>query len=254
MKLLAIDGTNVVMRYACAMLGEGRADPSPEDEARVLRGVEAAIRECARNLDACRAVIALDAPADTWRHGIYPAYKANREKGSTGGWSKRLHDDFSERGWLCLCVPGFEADDILATFAVRAAGIGFGVAILSSDSDLLQLVFPGAVEVYQFGRKDEARFVSRSAEWIAQHYGIASPQQLGLLKALVGEPGDNLPGVRHIGPVNARKIICDNPTARDISAALVGERRAAFELMLRLVTLRDDAPIRQLTAAECRIP
>lgn len=254
MKLLAVDGTNLVMRYAYAQLSaEQRVDPSPESEAQILRGAESAIRELSRVLDLHHAVIAVDSAADTWRREIFPPYKAHRKGGCTGGWSKRLHDDFGERGWCVLAVPGQEADDIIATVAGRASARGIEVAILSSDSDLLQLVGP-TVEVYQFGRRDESRLVRRDAEWIAQRYGVASPAALVAYKALCGEATDNLPGVPGVGPVKARRLLRDYPAIKDLAGALSGERRAAFDLMLRLVTLRADVPLGPLLPADCRIP
>jgi len=73
MRLLLVDGANVVRRYAFAMLRDRQADPTAADVASVLSGVERAIRDCAL-LAGCRhAVIAIDVEGPTWRHEIYPA-------------------------------------------------------------------------------------------------------------------------------------------------------------------------------------
>ena len=255
MRLLLIDGTNVVMRYAFAALRDGQASPTWEQEVQVLGAVESALRACAAAAGCRHAVVALDSTNPTWRHREFPSYKATRPAISTGSWGSRLELYLGERGWLCCRVDGFEADDIAATLASRVQGARHDAAVLSGDSDLLQLA-GDECHVYQFGAKGEHRFALRDQPWIAQRYGLRWSSQLGLYKAMVGEPGDNLPGVAGIGPTKARRLLRQYATAAEMLEAGVFARpnRGQLNLMLRLVTLREDVPLPAIQPASCRIP
>lgn len=249
-RVLAVDGTNVIMRYAFAMLGAAKDSPSREDIERVAGSAERALISCAGEALAFRAVVAFDSPR-SWRKDVFPAYKANRQNGEgTGSWSGRFAAHLSNRGWTCLSADGFEADDVLATVAARAIRAGWETAILTGDSDLLQLA-SDATTVWQFGKGSESRYVLRSPAWIAERYGIQSPGQLALYKALAGESGDNLPGCKRIGPVRAKAILRLYPSAEAIVESGVVARRQ-FEEMLRLVTLREDVPLGEILPS--RIP
>lgn len=255
MRLLLVDGTNVVVRYAYAMLGERQEDPSDAEAASVVRGAERAIRHCATWVRCRHAAIALDSSAETWRRGISPGYKANR-LGVTRPWSERLRAALEAGGWRCLQVDSFEADDIIATLAARGSERGHQPVVLSSDSDLLQLAGEFA-EVWQFGRReDEPRFVQRTPEWVEAKYGLAAVGQLELYKALVGEPGENLPGVRGIGPKKAAALLRGCRTAQELLACQVLgiEAKAQLATMLALTSLRYDVPLPMLQPAECEVP
>lgn len=232
MTVLAVDGTNIAMRYACAILGDRRRDPSDDDVRTVLYAVERAILSCAKAADCDELVIAVDS-GRSFRHEIYPAYKANREAGSTGPWSERLKH--WRRDWPVLAVEGFEADDILATIASRRADSSLRTVILSSDSDLLQLLTDvGRVEVWK----------PIAGTWYSiEKFKLYLPSQVALFKALVGETGDHIPGVRGIGPVRARKILSTLPTADEIRLLLRSEQVDEFDLAMQLVVLREDVPL-----------
>jgi DNA polymerase-1 len=126
------------------------------------------------------------------------------------------------------------------------------VAILSGDSDLLQLATLGVL-CYQFGRAGvEARFVNRPMQWIREKYEIPSAGQLPAYKALVGEPGDGLPGVPGIGPVKAKKLLHQYETTTALCDSMAIDT-PTFLAALDLVTLREDVPIDPIPPALCRI-
>jgi len=92
-KLLLVDGTNLVMRYAHAMLRESQADADDEAALPVLRYCESAMRSVVETVGATHAVVALDSEEETWRKKLYPAYKANRGPGGgSGSWSRRFRE------------------------------------------------------------------------------------------------------------------------------------------------------------------
>jgi 5'-3' exonuclease len=254
MRLLLVDGTNVAVRYAFAILGEQQVNPEPGDTLKVMRSVERALRDCAEETKCGHAIVALDSGGETWRKALFPEYKATR-KASTSSWSAALSAYLSGAGWLCLEAAGFEADDIIATLAVRASERGHRPAVLSSDSDLLQLAGEFAA-VYQFGGKGEPRYVERSPVWVTERYGLRDAAQLALYKALVGESSDNLPGVSGVGPKKAAHLLSLFRSREEIETAGVfaKTKREQLALMLTLTTLRYDVPLGTFAPSMCAIP
>lgn len=255
-RILLVDGTNVVMRFAHAMAAPFVSDPlnvaADRDVQRVMSAVIRAVRECARQAECQYAIVAADS-SPSWRLDMYPEYKANRTV-STRAWSDRLGLECANQNVQFVRSPGYEADDVVATLAKRATDHDRPCAVLSGDSDLLMLASE-LCDVYQFGTKAEPRYVRRSPEWICEKYGIANPRQLRAYKAIVGEPGDNLPGIDGYGPVKARKLLARWGSGENLfqSVAFTAEQHARYALMLNLVWLRDDAPIGPINAAACRL-
>lgn len=255
-RLLLVDGTNIVMRYAFAMAPQFVKEPenpgAGDAISRVVAACVAAVRECATIAGCSHGVIALDS-GESWRKARYPEYKLGRNV-STRIWTAHFATECDRCRVHTVTSEGFEADDVIATIARRATDADRSCAVLSSDSDLLVLA-NDACDVYQFGRGDEPRYVKRSPAWIAEKYGIASPQQLPALKAIAGESGDNLPGLDGYGPVKARRLIERWGTVEALlaSRALTDAQHERLTLMLSLVRLRDDAPIAAISPAVCRI-
>lgn len=253
-KFLFVDGTNIVMRYAFAMMPDGiggsRDTATAQDVHRVLAAVEKSIRECCAKALCTHAIIAVDSSVDPWRRALYPDYKKNR-KVLTGTWSNRLSLFLSPRGWLVLRAPGEEADDVLATLVSRltASDTPRPCAVLSGDSDLLQLSSL-LCDVYQFGKKDEPRFMLRDRQYIVDKFGVG-PEHIALYKALVGESGDDLPGVRGIGPKRATAIL-QTTTEPDAIRAVVSPEQ--FDLALKLVELNTRVELGPISPTTCHIP
>lgn len=260
MRFLLVDGTNVVMRYAFAMLpdvmsSEKRTPLTPEDVEKVMAAVEHSIRKCADTAGCTHAIIAVDSAVDSWRKAIFPEYKKARPP-ITSEWSNRLHMYLSARGWLVLRQPSYEADDILATLSARLTAAAKGHTILSGDSDLLACV-SSLCTVMQFGRGDEPRYVPRPSAFVMEKYGVL-PMHLRLFKALVGEPGDGVPGVRGVGPKKAAKLLVQSVGDHEILRGLVnlhsGTALAEFDQMLACVTLNAKVPLDPIAPSRCAIP
>jgi 5'-3' exonuclease len=246
-RLLVVDGTNIVRRYAFAVLKDRQAAPTADDVQRVLGMTWDGISGCAQAADCSDCVVAIDPDGKTWRHDAFPAYKANRGPGGAPpSWSMRLREYLEGRSERCVRVEGFEADDIVATIADRAMDRGHRAAIFSSDSDLLQMVDPLAIQVWTFGRAGGPRFVEHGLPWLRERYGVEGGEELRILKALVGEPGDNLPGVRGVGIAMAGMLLREQRTVERIAKSLDEVKREQFLLALRLVSLRCDVPLPDL--------
>jgi DNA polymerase-1 len=184
-------------------------------------------------------VLAFDAPGDTFRDEIFEDYKATRPPPPPDipFQIEKVKELSSSMGIPQFEVEGFEADDILATLAVKLRDQG-EVYIATSDKDLLQLVDDN-VFVYDAYRDE---IIDRDK--VAEKYGVL-PEQIPMYLALTGDTIDNVPGVPGIGPKRAQQII---KKYTDFKEALekdprLAEHKEKAELSRELIELRTDVPI-----------
>lgn len=153
-------------------------------------------------------VAAMDSKTKTFRHEMYPEYKATRDK--------TPEDLHAQIPWICdilqaLGVPvlqcdGYEADDIVATVAKKCEETGRKCRILSGDKDLMQLV----CETTQILKPEAGASTWKvtGAEGVKAEWGVYPDKLLDLL-SLCGDKADNVPGVKGIGDKTASKLLCD---------------------------------------------
>jgi DNA polymerase-1 len=146
-----------------------------------------------------------DTKEKTFRHEMYPQYKANRTE---------MPEDLVKQLPLfrqlfeCFDIPylfykGYEADDIIGTFARRYASDDCEVYIVSGDKDFMQLVNDN-VKLYTPRKGGESEIIDR--EGVLNKFGVA-PEQVVDALALIGDSADNVPGVLGIGEKGAAKLI-----------------------------------------------
>jgi DNA polymerase-1 len=149
---------------------------------------------------------AVDAPQRTFRAERYPEYKAGRARTPSALAQElerfpRLLEAF---GAPVFCVPGFEADDILATLAKTLSDRGEHVLVASGDRDLLQTA--GAhTRILFLGRRGQEPELYDEAK-VEARFGVP-PAKLPSYAALVGDNSDNLEGVAGIGPRTAAELV-----------------------------------------------
>ena len=251
-RLLIVDGSNVVMR--CALGGElssAQAVPTASNM------IERATREC----EATHLVVALDCPGEpTWRKALYPDYKANRTL-DTAGWIQAAATEWHRKGWWVEDVVGYEADDIIATIALRAVTrAGTEVFVLSGDSDVLPLTALGILIIKPV---TGGQFTTLASNHVCAKYGITTPTALVELKAMTGESGDNVPGVKGIGDVRALALLTAHNDLEGVIAAglrnackhstMVADDAVLARLSRRLVTLATDVPVVKISPAGCAL-
>ena len=150
--------------------------------------------------------VAWDLPGKTFRKDEYPEYKAQREAPPDIFASQlpliervatvmRLHQ---------FAVPGFEADDVIATVAERAKAAGWDVLVVTGDRDAFQLIDAGVRVVYT--RRGISDTIVADAAYVTERYGI-TPAQYPQYAALRGDNSDNLPGVPGVGEKTAAKLL-----------------------------------------------
>jgi DNA polymerase I len=193
--------------------------------------------------------VILDAAKHSFRMDIYPEYKANRPEPP-----EDLRPQFplirdAVRAFSAPCIEqsGFEADDIIASYAVAARAKGWKVTIVSSDKDLMQLIQPG------IDMLDTMKNAHLGEAAVFDKFGV-TPDKVIEVQALMGDSVDNVPGVPGIGPKTAAELIQqygDLETllsrASEIKQQKRRENLIEFAELARiskqLVTLKQDVPL-----------
>ena len=223
------------------------SNPEGKPSNAVIGVLNAALRFVREEQPAAVAFV-FDPKTPTHRHLAFPAYKAQRKPmpDDLSAQSDRIAEGLRALGFSAFDVPGFEADDAIATLAVRFAG-PFDVRVLSPDKDLLQLVRPGVIVV---NPRTGAR---TDTDALRATWGL-SPSQIPDYLALVGDASDNLPGVLGVGPKTAHAWLEAHGDLEGIlrAAETLAPARARDALrasadqarkVRALAVLREDAPV-----------
>ncbi len=147
--------------------------------------------------------VIFDASEKTFRNAIYPQYKAHRPPPPEDLIPQfpLVRDATRAFGVSCVEMQGYEADDLIATYARLAHEAGARTTIISSDKDLMQLVVDGRIELLDTMKNRRLA----SAE-VLEKFGVM-PDKVIQVQALAGDSTDNVPGVRGIGIKTAAELI-----------------------------------------------
>ncbi len=194
--------------------------------------------------------VVFDSGRVTFRNQIYPAYKANRPEPPEDLIPQfpLVREGVRAFNLACIEEAGFEADDVIASYAKAAREQGIEVVIVSSDKDLMQLVRDG-VSLF-----DPMKLRPIGVAEVIEKFGVP-PEQVPDVQALAGDSTDNVPGIPGIGVKTAAQLISVYGDLENLlaHAAEIGQpkrrealinAKAAARLSRQLVKLRDDAPLR----------
>lgn len=195
------------------------------------------------------AAVILDAPGRTFRHDIDGGYKANRTAHPSDLTRQRplIYEAITALGLAQVKAPGFEADDVIATYTRRAVEAGADVVIVSADKDMMQLV-TDQVSLYD----SQHRAGQENGKWwtpaaVEAAWGVP-PALLGDLLALTGDTSDGIPGIPGVGPTTAAAMLREHGDLEGVlGASGKGQRWLNVSMFAdtaraarKLVTLRDD--------------
>ncbi len=193
--------------------------------------------------------VIFDAGRKTFRNDIYPEYKAHRPPPPEDLIPQfpLVREATQALNLPAIEMPGFEADDLIATYATAARAEGMEVVIVSSDKDLMQLIGPG-ISMYD-GMKQK----SIGPEQVMEKFGVP-PEKVRDVLSLMGDSSDNIPGVPGIGPKTAAELIGNFGTLEGVLANAANikqnKRRETIEqnsdkarLSYELVGLKSDIPL-----------
>lgn len=193
--------------------------------------------------------VIFDHSSTTFRNEIYPEYKANRDAPP-----EDLRPQFgvirsATKAFNLPCIEkqGYEADDLIATYARQAREVGGDVTIVSSDKDLMQLVGP---QVIMYDTMKDRKV---GTDEVHEKFGVG-PEKMIDLQALAGDSTDNVPGVPGIGPKTAAQLLEEYGTLEVLleRAAEIKQNKRRENLIefadqarisKRLVTLDDQTPL-----------
>ena len=160
-----------------------------------------------------------------FRKSIFPAYKANRSPHPADLITQQKHaEDFIRNtlGVPMLHYNGYEADDIIGSYAHYLDKQGHEVVVVSPDKDLFQMVNKNINMLRPVKRKDKNGVSRKTYEWITEKgvvdvFGVTADKIPDFL-ALMGDTVDNLPGVHKVGAIKAAQLLAEFPSLEHIIA------------------------------------
>ena len=195
--------------------------------------------------------VCMDEKEATFRHRMYPEYKANRMKAPEDLHAEvpLIEETLSKMGVCILSKAGFEADDVIASLTRVAERKGIRSVMVTGDKDLLQLVSP-SVSALRPPKKGESGYSFFTSREVYENFSV-HPNQIIDYLSLLGDSSDNVPGVKGIGEKSAVKLLNEYVSLEGIyrnieripssSRKKLEQGREMAELSKKLVTLSFDA-------------
>lgn len=257
-KVCLIDGSGYIFRafYALPPL----STPSGTPVNAVLGFMNMFMRLTAKiGCDYC--LVLFDAKRKNFRNEIFPDYKGTRKEipEELIPQFPIIHKVVEVLNLNHLEMEGYEADDLIATYARKAREEGDEVVVVSADKDLMQLIRDG-VEFY-----DSMKDKFFTPEDVKEKFGVY-PDKVVDVQALAGDSTDNVPGVAGIGLKTAAELINQFGSLDEVLARAAeikqNKRRETLlanienaEISRRLVKLKDDVPVEhELSEYVCKAP
>ncbi|MEP3116401.1 DNA polymerase I [Nisaea sp.] len=197
--LYLVDGSGYIFRAFHALPPMSRSDGTPTN---AVFGFTNMLMKLVEDLEADHVAVIFDTKRLTFRNDIYPEYKANRDEPPEDlrPQFSLIRDAVRAFNVPCLEMEGYEADDLIATYALQAKRKGMRVTVVSSDKDLMQLVDDG-VDMYDPMKN---RAIGRAE--VIEKFGVG-PERVVDVQSLAGDSVDNVPGVPGIGIKTAAQLI-----------------------------------------------
>jgi len=243
-RLVLVDAANTLYRAFFALPPLRASDGFPTG---ALHGFAQMLNKVVREERPTAMAVVFDAPGKGFRHEVFPDYKATREAQpeDLAAQFPVARELVEASGIPIVQVPGYEADDVIASLVAHAPADA-EVVIVSTDRDLMQLV---SDRVHLLDTMRDRRY--GPAE-VAERFGVP-PSRILDVRALIGDTTDNIPGVKGIGEKGAAKLIGEYGSLEALleRAGEVASKRAREALQTqaeearlskRLATLHTDAP------------
>ena len=205
MKLLAVDGNSIMNR---AFYGIRPLTTKDGQFTHAIYGFLTMLLKIKADTNPDAVAIAFDLHAPTFRHKAYSGYKATR-KGMPEELRcqvEPLKELLKLLGYKLVSLEGYEADDILGTFAKNSSLKNYECVIATGDRDSFQLISDSVSVRFASTKQGTASAEIYDKKRIVEEYGV-EPRQLIDIKAIQGDTSDNIPGVAGIGPKGAADLI-----------------------------------------------
>lgn len=210
MSLLLIDANGLLHRAYHSAPEQYRSDGLPTNAiGKFLDLVWWVLGQVGKPQMATHGAAVFDARGDNWRHEILPSYKSGRTHNPAIPPQLRLcRAIVPTLGLKSVQLRGYEADDLLATYARLAEEAGMAVVIVSADKDLLQLVRPGVSVFNPMHKNDDGQSYGKmlGEDDVVAKFGV-HPWQVPHAQALSGDAIDGISGIPGIGEKGAAELI-----------------------------------------------
>lgn len=199
--LILVDGSSYLFRayHALPPLTNSKGNPTG-----AIYGVLNMLKKLLRDYEPEHIAVVFDPKGKTFRHKMFPAYKANREAmpDELRDQIKPLFDAINALGLPLVIEEGVEADDVIGTLAKRMTKQGKDVLISTGDKDMAQLVNQQVTLVNTMTNK------KLDPVGVKEKFGVPPNRIIDYL-ALMGDTSDNIPGIPSVGPKTAEKWIAE---------------------------------------------
>jgi len=205
-RLILVDGTAMTYRSYFAFIRNPLRNSKGENTSAIF-GVANSLLKILREQEFTHIAVCFDTPLPTFRHKIFPEYKATREKmpDELKGQIEDVKELIEAMGILVIEEEGVEADDVIGTLAEFALSSRYSVTVISWDKDFFQLLIKEGIDIIRPGRGKIAEELI-TPDVIKKKLDI-DPSQMTDYLALIGDTSDNVPGVPGIGPKSATKLL-----------------------------------------------
>ena len=257
-RICLIDGSGYIFRAFYALPPMTSPDGAPVN---AVYGFTNMFLRLTQRLNCDYCLVLFDAKRQNYRNNIFAAYKATR---------KEIPEDLIPQFAIIrealdalninyLDMEGFEADDLIATYAEQGLSKGYEVTVISADKDLMQLIRP---DVEFFDPMKDKFF---TPEDVKEKFGVY-PERVIDVQALAGDSTDNIPGVPGIGLKTAAELINTFGSLEEVltRAAEIKQNKRRETILnnieqarisLQLVTLKKDVPVAHgIEEYPCRTP
>ncbi len=244
-RLILVDGSSYLYRafHAMPQFTNSRGEPTG-----AAYGIVNMLRKLLAEYDPAHIAVVFDAKGETFRDAIYADYKANRPPmpEELSAQIEPIHAIVRATGLPLLMIEGVEADDVIATLAVRAAKDGMDTLICTGDKDMAQVVDD------RINLIDTMSDTYYDRQAVVEKFGVP-PERINDYLALIGDTVDNIPGVPKVGPKTAAKWLQQYDSLDEIIVhadeigGKVGENLRAslkqLSLARELTTIKRDVPL-----------
>lgn len=250
-ELILIDGSGYIFRayYAMAYAKSGGLTNPQGVPVGAVYGFCNMLMKLLSAHEGAHVAVIFDAARKNFRYDLYEHYKANRAETPEDLIPQfpLVREATQAFGLPALELEGYEADDLIATYAVQARAKNMDVRIVSSDKDLMQLV-TGGIALY-----DPMKDKIIDDAGVFEKFGVP-PSKVIDVQSLIGDSSDNVPGVPGIGPKTAAQLIeefgdLDNLLAnldnikQEKRRQVLTENADMARLSRKLVTLEQNVPV-----------
>lgn len=204
-RIFLIDGHSQIFRMYYAFMRRPMINSKGVDTS-ILYGFTKMILEIVSKEHPTHIAVAFDPPAKTFRHEAYPDYKANRSAAPelVKAALEPLQEILGAMNIPVVMMPGYEADDVIGSMATQWDCAGNEIFMVTPDKDYGQLISPNVIQ-YKIGKGEQPQLVGRKE--VCEQYGIENPGQVIDILTICGDTSDNVPGIKGIGEVGAKKLI-----------------------------------------------